>query len=460
MQKTAFRPYETVRGSRLQLGENPAYFMFASRETCLARDFWIYWFADRGCKGFLDVPHRNTYEYFIEEASSLAFLRGYAAELQENWERHLAGYEPAKRGLLNASAELASSCEKNDGAGILDSYRRYCKEAYDYSAYIWSPWAVIYGIEGGVMQSFPKDISVIASLDQPIQFMEMKADLPRLSPRQLEEKWAWLNVYSPFDPPFTQADFWRMKAESDAGEAEEDARRRGENRERFSAFIDAVGDTALRRKAEIVHRYAFLKTDRIDAWKKSMFFLRPFFSFLASVRKGFTMTDACNLSPAETISLLGRGEAPSLEGVRRRSANKALYFFSEGVLRVVEDEPEVLRVRKLVEKPAGLASVAGQTACGGTAVGTAKVVLHSSDLPKVADGDVFVAKYTFPTFTPYMRKCRAVLTDDGGITSHAAIISREYGIPCIVGTRHATKTFKDGDVVEVDASNGIARKIS
>ena len=58
-----------------------------------------------------------------------------------------------------------------------------------------------------------------------------------------------------------------------------------------------------------------------------------------------------------------------------------------------------------------------------------------------------------------MRKAAAIITDEGGITSHAAIVSREYGIPCIVGTENATKVLKDGDRVEVDAIKGLVKII-
>ena len=59
----------------------------------------------------------------------------------------------------------------------------------------------------------------------------------------------------------------------------------------------------------------------------------------------------------------------------------------------------------------------------------------------------------------FTEKAGAIVTDEGGLTSHAAIVSRELKIPCIVGTKIATKILKDGDIVEVDAENGIVRKI-
>ena len=56
-----------------------------------------------------------------------------------------------------------------------------------------------------------------------------------------------------------------------------------------------------------------------------------------------------------------------------------------------------------------------------------------------------------------IKKAKAIVTDEGGVTSHAAVVSRELGIPCVIGTKLATKVFKDGDFVEVDAEKGIVK---
>ena len=74
-------------------------------------------------------------------------------------------------------------------------------------------------------------------------------------------------------------------------------------------------------------------------------------------------------------------------------------------------------------------------------------------------GQVLVSISSNPILLPLMKKSCAIVTDEGGTTSHAAIISRECGIPCIVGTKIATQVFKDGDVVEVDATKGIIKRL-
>ena len=66
---------------------------------------------------------------------------------------------------------------------------------------------------------------------------------------------------------------------------------------------------------------------------------------------------------------------------------------------------------------------------------------------------------TRPEYVPLMKKATAIITDEGGITSHASIVSRELKIPCIVGTKIATKILKDGDLIEINADIGIVRKL-
>ncbi|MBC8500277.1 MAG: hypothetical protein ISS25_02575 [Nanoarchaeota archaeon] len=103
--------------------------------------------------------------------------------------------------------------------------------------------------------------------------------------------------------------------------------------------------------------------------------------------------------------------------------------------------------------------VKGVVASLGKAKGVARVVQDVSKAKEFNKGDILVASMTRPDYTTLMKKAGGIVTDEGGITSHAAIVSRELGIPCIIGTKIATRVFKDGDMVEVDANKGIVRKI-
>jgi pyruvate,water dikinase len=91
----------------------------------------------------------------------------------------------------------------------------------------------------------------------------------------------------------------------------------------------------------------------------------------------------------------------------------------------------------------------------GTATGVVKIIHGLEDINKVQQGDILVTRMTSPDLVPTMSKSAAIITDSGGATCHAAIVSREMGIPAIVGTETATQKLKDGDIVTVDAYHGL-----
>ena len=100
----------------------------------------------------------------------------------------------------------------------------------------------------------------------------------------------------------------------------------------------------------------------------------------------------------------------------------------------------------------------GLGAAPGAAGGRARVVASIHDADRLGDGDVLVAHMTAPDWVPVMRRAAAIVTDAGGMTCHAAIVSREMGIPCVVGTGKATVTLRDGELVTVDATHGLVRE--
>ncbi|MDR2698673.1 MAG: phosphoenolpyruvate synthase, partial [Candidatus Methanoplasma sp.] len=100
----------------------------------------------------------------------------------------------------------------------------------------------------------------------------------------------------------------------------------------------------------------------------------------------------------------------------------------------------------------------GLGASPGFATGTVRIYDESMSLDVVKDGDVLVTKMTMPDMVPAMSRSVAIVTDEGGMTCHAAIISRELGTPCIVGTGSATHVLKDGDIITVDGTTGTVYK--
>jgi phosphohistidine swiveling domain-containing protein len=99
----------------------------------------------------------------------------------------------------------------------------------------------------------------------------------------------------------------------------------------------------------------------------------------------------------------------------------------------------------------------GQVGCVGKARGIVKQIFRPADMDKMNKGDILVSIATDPDIVSAMKKAGAIVTEQGGVTSHAAIVSRELKIPCVIGTKIATSVLKDGMEVEVDANKGIVR---
>ncbi len=96
----------------------------------------------------------------------------------------------------------------------------------------------------------------------------------------------------------------------------------------------------------------------------------------------------------------------------------------------------------------------GFGASPGIATGTARILRGAAEMEKLAAGEVLVTSMTTPDMVPAMSQASAIVTDEGGMTCHAAIVSRELGVPCVVGTREATRVIAEGEVVTVDGKTG------
>ena len=127
-----------------------------------------------------------------------------------------------------------------------------------------------------------------------------------------------------------------------------------------------------------------------------------------------------------------------------------------GEIFIVQTRPvtTIREMAKATSETTASVLLSGSPASPGIASGPVKIVVDPSQIDKVLDGDVLVAEMTTPDFVPAMKRAVAIVTDRGGRTAHAAIVSRELGIPCIVGSEKATATLKDGQVITVDGTKG------
>ena len=135
------------------------------------------------------------------------------------------------------------------------------------------------------------------------------------------------------------------------------------------------------------------------------------------------------------------------------------YFFSDNQLFLASKShvAKKLGVHFVEEKVKNkkIKQLKGSVACKGFVKGYIRILMGHDQISLLKDGEILVSPMTIPDFLPAMKKAAAFVTDEGGILCHAAIVAREMQKPCIVGTKFATKIFKDGDLVEVDANKGL-----
>jgi len=163
------------------------------------------------------------------------------------------------------------------------------------------------------------------------------------------------------------------------------------------------------------------------------------------------------LVPPEVPGWFSHG-VPTVADLRQRERGCAVVVRRVGYAILVGRD--ILRLRSLMLPPRKhdlVSDLRGLSASVGRAVGTVRVVGSVNEIAKVNAGDILVAVMTRPDYIAGIKKAAAIVTNEGGITCHAAIVSRELGVPCVIGTKIATQVLKDGDTVEVDAIKGVVK---
>ncbi len=180
--------------------------------------------------------------------------------------------------------------------------------------------------------------------------------------------------------------------------------------------------------------------------------------FTASLKKIYKNNFHPNLLYA-TFNEIIKNKIPSQKILKQRGEH-SIYFKKE--IFFINLINFLKKTKKNVRKTGSLKNITelkGVTAFRGMAKGIVRLILSSKQVGKFKDNEILVAPNTSPEYMPAIIKSRAIVTDEGGMLSHAAIISRELKKPCIIGTKIATKVLHDGDFIEVDANKGVVKII-
>jgi len=209
---------------------------------------------------------------------------------------------------------------------------------------------------------------------------------------------------------------------------------------------------------KVVDRYAYLHDLRKESQVRSTYALH--LAMLEASKRLKLKPDNLEWLWYEEIQDLLKGKKfnPKISAERKKAICVTIINRKITELRGTAAIAE--RDRILKRQAGNHTEIKGLGVTNGVVRGTVKVCSgYKEALDKVKKGDILVTGMTLPDYVPAMRKAAGIVTDEGGITCHAAIVSRELKKVCIVGTKVATQLLKDGDLVEVDANQGIVKKL-
>lgn len=225
-----------------------------------------------------------------------------------------------------------------------------------------------------------------------------------------------------------------------------------------------IPNAELRQVARSLQIGTLLNEKRKFAFCRAGLAYRPLFVSISQKYKLDSWKEVWQLTPEEVKRLAFHNAGSVLKNISKRTIAVVVTDRKLGyrVLTTKEAQKVLAQVKPTKTEKTKITKdqeVIGTIASKGFAKGTARIVLNSKDFPKFKTGDILITAMTSVDFVPLMKRAAAFVTNEGGLTSHASIVSRELDKPCIIGTKIATQVFKDGDMVEVDANKGIVRKI-
>lgn len=294
--------------------------------------------------------------------------------------------------------------------------------------------------------SRPKYLPPLQKLKKEINSLPLDIDINQVA-GQLWSKYRWIPV-SFVGEPWSRGFFVKEI--------------KNREKERIAKIIKPTAKipTETERILYLLSEVAYLNEYRKAAFSQVSLNIRPVLDRLSKAHGLSDWKDTIYLTHDEIFDLIdGNDEYQKKIIARRKKSAYAVYNKTVDSYGIVGMATVKKFEKKFKPKSDDSVEVVGMTANKGKIIGPAKIISGPQDFHKFKTGDILIAKMTSVDFLPIMKKAGAFVTDEGGLACHAAIVAREYGKPCLIGTGLATAIFKDGDEVEVDAEKGIVRKI-
>jgi phosphohistidine swiveling domain-containing protein len=301
------------------------------------------------------------------------------------------------------------------------------------SAFIWSAHMLEHVIWSDLKKKTPKYINT--NLDKYIgdaSYPEKKNALELMEEemragvdlKTIVKKYGWMRARDGFASPYSFKDLEEYRA----------------NLKKYEPHVYPEIPKPLKSLYREARELVFLRTRRTDIFYELIFLARPIFKE-AAAKYGINFNNLKYYCLQDLIS----------GHLKKYSSDFSYLAYKED--GVIMDGK--IFVKQIVSEPT--TEIKGMTAQLGCVRGIARVILDTNEIKKVKSGDILVTYMTSPNFLQAMKLAAAFVTNEGGLTCHAAIIARELKKPCVIGTKIATKVIKDGDLLEVDANNGVVK---
>lgn len=232
-----------------------------------------------------------------------------------------------------------------------------------------------------------------------------------------------------------------------------------ERRRAFSSLLKAKDLPSERRRLFLlISEFIYLRTYTAENSDRLFFYIRE--NILPAIEKqtGVPLSELLHMTYKE-IAAMERGCRLDRGTIAKRKSGE-LILFSNGSHCTYYGSPVGSLLAELMPyEGMGETVLSGDVACSGETCGRVCVVRDFSETEKAKEGDIIVTSMTTPELVAALEKASGIITDEGGITCHAAILSREFGVPCLVGTKFATRALHDGMNIRLDCIHGKVEKL-
>lgn len=203
--------------------------------------------------------------------------------------------------------------------------------------------------------------------------------------------------------------------------------------------------------------HSYMRNRRVEAFFNCDYGASFMYAEIAK-RAKFNPDWIMEISVPEMYAAVEGNPLPDKREMAKRLYNYAM-LVRQAQTKLISDPKEIKKMEKEYFVDVDQADeIHGVVAClGGIIRGRAKICLDKSEIGKVKSGDILVAQFTTPDYVPAMEKAVAIVADQGGLSSHAAIVSRELGVPCVMATKIGTRVIHDNDLIEVNAKTGVIK---